>query len=252
MSIPVLPSDPDLPNEEIDLYAPEGSWSLLKLLHGCPATRAAIEAIPAATFEKTEQELLKKPNEIQTRLKISFWNEVRRAQRMKCEMVLTNVFYGVCSKSYWQKQVCPHPDILCWVITPPTTDLIVWQEILELGYRKLRRVLKLPLVEKRYWKDKSGEVHVEKRTNVALVKEIRSIVENMQNRLHGAVVQRQEIQSKSLTVKVDATQADRPKSASEDMEEIRRMLARIERVAGALPELEAGVVIDGSITEDKP
>ena len=253
----VTPVDPDLPNAEIDLLSttdqPEGgggTWSLLKLLKSCPVTCKAIESIPVDMLEKTEDELLRKPDDLQRRLKISFWNEFRRAQRQKCDMTLTNIVFGVCTKSYWHRSVNTDPAVLAWIITPPTSDILVWQDLIELGYRKLRRVLKLPLVEKRYWKDKSGEVHVEKRTNVALVKEIRAIVENLQNRLHGAVVQRQQIEARSLSVNVNAGPAEAPKSATDEMDDIKRLLGRIEKVAGSLPEIDAGVILDGEIAED--
>jgi len=246
----IAPVDPVMPDEEVDLFSKEGSYSLFRLLNSCPAAQRAVEELPPELLEKTENELLRRPDDVQRRVKISFWNEFRRCQRVKqSHMVLSNIQFGVCSMSYWQKQVVGRPEILAWVITPPTAEILVWQELLELGHKKLRKVLKLPLVEKRYWKDKTGELHCEKRTNVSLVKEIRAIVEGLQNRLHGAVVQRQEIQSKNVNISL-TDQGSR--SISSEMDEIKAMLGRIETVANTMPELEEGAIIDGTIIpEDK-
>lgn len=242
-------ANPALPNKEIDLLAPADAekpgdgWSLMKLLRMWEGTVKAIEGIPAEYFELTERELVKKPTAVQRQLKISFWNEYGRAQRQRTEMILSNVVHGVCSKCHWTRTVILDQKLLAWIITPPTSDVLVWQELLELGYRRLRKVLTMPIVEKKYrWDRKANEMLVEKSVNVPLIKEMRAIVENMEDRLHGAIVQRQQIEAKTLSVNVNATQEAQPslpKTADEEMAELKRMLARLEKVAGTLPELEA-------------
>jgi hypothetical protein len=239
-----------MPGEELDVLSKENTYSLFNLLNNCRAVQAAIEALPRELLDLTERELLKSPDDVQLRLKISFWNEFKRCQRLKIRpMVLSNILFGVCSPSYWQKKVVARQDVLAWLITPPADEVLVWQELLELGNKKIRRVLKLPLIEKRYWKDKSGEVYCEKRTNVSLVKEVRAIVENLQNRLHGAVVQRQEIQSKSVNVNIGASpkEPEKLKSAADEMAEIKKLLSRIEKVASSIPELPEAAILDGTV-----
>lgn len=245
-----MTDEPKQPPEDtdLDIYSKDGETSLFRLLNSCRVTQAAVGNLPIELLEKTEFELLRKPDDRQRRLKISFWNEYRRCQRQgKRAMVLNNIIYGVCGNWYWQNKVVKAPEVLAWLITPPTEESLVWQELLELGQNKLRKVLKLPLVEKRYWKDKTGEVHVEKRTNVSLVKEVRAIVEMLQNRLHGTVVQRQQIESKSLSVSAKATDT----GVQAEMAQIKALLGQIESVAGKIPELDAGVTVEGEIPEDE-
>lgn len=242
------PPDLEPQTQEIDLYSQEGPYSLFRLLNSCPATQKALSEIPLELLEKTEYELLKKPDDVLRRLKISFWNEFRRCQRVKTPtMVLSNVLFGVCSQWYWQRKVVAYPDVFAWLVKPPTAEMLVWQELLELGQKKLRRVLKLPLVEKRYWKDRAGEVHVEKRANVSLIKEIRTIVEGLQNRIHGSVVQRSQIEAKSLHMSVGASTDG--KSVQAQMEDINELLGKIEKVAGAMPGLPEPV-LEGEIADD--
>jgi hypothetical protein len=233
------------PEEGLDLYSETGNHSLFRLLNGCQATLRAIEQIPHELMEKSE------PDDTQMRLKIAFWNEYRRAIRIKDkvpQMVLNKVLFGVCSHGYWKNQVCQRPEVLAWVITPPTEEILVWQELLELGHKKLRRALKLPLVEKRYWKDKAGEVHVERRANVSLVKEVRSIVEMLQNRLHGSIIQKQEIQSKNLHLH-SGDGGPTGKSAPEEMAEINGLIKRLEKLTAKVPGLPE-VIVEGEIPED--
>jgi len=244
-------------DDEIEIHYDDKGLSLMKLIKNWLGTTKAISEIPAELFELTERELMKEPDDVHRRLKISFWNEFSAAQRQKSEyMTLQNVIHGVCSYSYWKNKVVTNPTLLAWLITPPAHQTLVWQELIQLGENKLRRALKIQLVEKRFWKDKTGEVHVEKRANVALIKEVRSIVEMLQNRLHGTVVQRQEIQSKSLHVNVNQNQKDvaqdKPMSADEQMGEIDKMLKRIEKVAAAMPELpEAEVESESDLVMKK-
>ena len=234
--------------ERLDLYSANENISLLALMSEWEGTTRALKSIPYELLEKSEFELVRNPDDVQRRLKISFWNEYRRVQRLKVQsptMGLSKVLFGVCSQSYWRNQVCARPEVLAWVVSPPTEEVLVWQELLELGNKKIRKALKLPLVEKRYWKDKSGELHVERRTNVSLIKEVRSIVEMLQNRLHGSIVQKAEL--KSLNVNVSG---DSPKAPSDDMRDIDAMLKRIEHVAKGLPEIPE-VIVEGIIPEDK-
>lgn len=228
----------------------DGSRSLYRLLNGMRTTQQAIRQIPSDLFEKTERELLRKPDSTQMRLKISFWNEYRNARTHQnfTAMRLANVLHGICTPAYWYEKVCKDYEVLAWIITPPVSETVVWQELIQLGQDKIRRVLKLPLIEKRYWKDKYGEVHVEKRINVALIKEIRGIVEKLQDRMHGTVVQRQLIESKTMRVNVDATPKPKEMSATEEMAVLDKMISRIEQAEKNLAQIP-GVVVDGVVEE---
>ena len=241
-------TEPAVEQEEIALFSDESHLSLRSLLGSCPATLAAIDAIPIELHEKTEYELVKHPDDTLRRLKISLWNEYKRCVRNKLsEMSLTNVQFGVCSRWWWQKNVTRFPDVLAWLIKPPTSEILVQEELLELGYRKLRRILKANLVEKRYWKDRTGEVHVERRFNVTLAKEMRAIVEMLQNRLHGSAIQRQSIESKSLHVNVGGTQE---KSIDAQLSDISLLLGKIEQATEALPPIEQPI-LEGVVEEQE-
>jgi hypothetical protein len=235
--------DAQVPQEE------DGHHTLQKLLRHVPATQAAIRDLPFSLLEKSEIELLKKPTSLERKLKISFWNEYHSSKRLNRDfMNLSNVLNGVCSRTQWDAIIKAKPNVLAWIITPPPSEILVWQELLQMGQKKLRKTLSLPLVEKRFWKDKGGEVHIEERINVGLIKEVRAIVENIENRLHGSVVQRAE--TKSLNVNVNP-EAPPTVSVEKEMEEIKKLLTKIEKASRLLPENPpSDVVIEGDISTD--
>lgn len=206
----------------------------------------AIREIPALMLEKTEDEVLKKPTTLERKLKISFWNAYKESQRQKRDFInLSSVLHGVCGRNHWNNVILTKPNVLAWILKPPADEFLVWQELLQMGHKKLRKTLSLPLVEKRFWKDRTGEIHIEKRANVGLIKEVRAIVESLQNRIHGSVVQRAETKSLNINVTPDAPM----KPVSEEMTEIKMLLARIEKAAKLLPE-PPPVILEGVIPED--
>lgn len=169
--------------------------SLMGLIKNAKEVVNAVQSLPHEVTDLTERELEKKckPNKDQRILKIAFWDEYRRAQRdeKKPWMVMDNIYHGVCSKPYFYGNIIKNQMLLAWLVTPPTDELLVQKELLRVGYKKLARVLSLPFTETVHKFSKDGSHFEEERTNVGLIKEVRAIVEMLQNRVHGAVIQRQ-------------------------------------------------------------
>lgn len=207
--------------------------SLMNLLKLCEEVTKAINNLPQELSELTERELEKKvkPNKDHRVLKISFWEEFRRAQRdrTKPRMIMENIYHGVCARAYFYNNVIRNPPLLAWLVTPPTDEMLVQKELLRVGYKKLARVLSLPFSETLYKKDRNGEIYEEKRTNVGLIKEVRAIVEMLQNRVHGAVIQR----AQNVNVNIGDKPPQKTLPAEVTLEQLDMLSAKLDKIEKA-------------------
>lgn len=220
--------------------------SLWDLLHNASELQASIKALPAKLIEATERELAEKfcPTETHIRLKIAFWDEYRRASRDKrAVMKIGNAVEGVCSRKFFYERIIPDPLAVAWLITPPPSENIVQKQLLQIGMRRLQEVLELPIMEEFEVKDKkTQQMRTVKKINVAVIKEIRAITEMLMNRVHGGVIQRAQVDQRSLNLNVDAGKTADPQltSGEPSLEQIEKLISRIETVTQVLP--ESGVI----------
>jgi hypothetical protein len=223
----------------VDLFDERSPRSLLNLLKPAKDFLAAVKALPAEKLDMSERELEAQisPTKEHRLLKIAFWDEYRRAQRAgrTQAMVLGNVMHGICGRSYFYTKVVADPHTLAWLISPPVDEMVVQKELLRLGYQKLSEVLDLPFVDTIAKMGKNGQVFTTKRVNVGLIKEVRAIVEQLQNRVHGAVIQRQQIEAKTMNVNVT-------EKGEMSMDDLNRLARKLEDVMTKLPEIEGEVV----------
>lgn len=225
----------------LDLFDDRSPRSLLNMLKPAKDFVSAIKSLPPEKLEMSERELEAQvsPTREHRLLKIAFWDEYRRAQRMgrNQAMVLSNVMHGICGRSYFYTKVVGDPHTLAWLISPPVDEMIVQKELLRLGYNKLAEVLDLPFVTKTHQVGKDGKILINTKVNVGLIREVRAIVEQLQNRVHGAVIQRQQIEAKTMSVNVT-------EKGEMSMDDLNRLARKLEDVMTKLPEIE-GEVVDG-------
>ena len=185
-------------SDEDMLLSRETNRSLLSLLNSAREVADAVKALPVDLLEMSEKELRKlvKPSEVDELLRVSFWNEYKRAQSHGEQMRAINIYTDICTKLTFYRKV-RDKEVLAFIVCPARHELTVQQEMLALSYRKMREILVMPAFEYVYSKD--GK-RVGKKVNVALLKLQFEVGQKIEDRLRGSVVQRQQIESKSLTV----------------------------------------------------
>ncbi len=182
------------------------------LLSNNPVITRAIDALDIDLLEKGERRLeldIKAgaggwPRQLGL-LKIAFWEEYRLAHKERRRMRIEDVFFGICHRAYWDKQVVQKPLHLAWMIHPPADELILQKEIIQLTQKKIRDALDMPiyniLVRRRF--DQSTKEWSEENyrsVNVPLLKQVLEVMKAMQDRVHGSVVKREQREVKSLNL----------------------------------------------------
>jgi len=150
--------------------------------------RSAHEQLPLYYLPEHQLLLKCEPDSDTCRLKLTFWDEYCRAQDKGITMNMRAVYRGVCSSEFFRKVILPDDKKIVWIVTPPKDHMIVHREMLEIGLEEQRRVLMLPL-----WNKKGGLDH-------KLLSEKLKLIENLKLRVYGAVPHR--IEQKNLNVNV--------------------------------------------------
>lgn len=191
-----LPTGPT-PDREVSVKDAQNPHSLINLLTG--PLRAAVEHLPDELLLMDEARLKRHcdPGELECRLRIQFWDEWNQACDEGRPMSVSAIMRGICYAEYFYQVILPDPKKLAWVIKPPADFLLAMRDLLYLGMSRLREILELPLVDRTPMirrgapvLDDKGQIVMIERPNVRLIAEVRTITEMMQNRVHGAVIQR--------------------------------------------------------------
>jgi hypothetical protein len=218
-------------------------WALLEKSKNI---REAILNLAPEYFEKTERELLQElgPKADQTllRLKVSFWEEYRHAFRQNRPMLIQNIIAGVCHNMTLQKAI-KDPLKLAYLICPPPQEIHVQKQIINVGLQKLLEAVQLPFWKETYSYEynKHGKKVVTHsiKVDTTLLREIHSIVRTMQDRVHGAVIQRAQIQSKNMNVNVQkATPENLEGEVDLDTLDMDQLESIEKRVSGLLTTVE--------------
>lgn len=209
--------------------------SLLLLLGACPDVYRAVEALADELLDLSEAELrqLAKPTETDELLKTAFWNEVAHAKSAGIPVRPGELYMGICTRRSFLKKISSQ-STLAYIISPKRDELASQQEMLSLAYRKMRRILMLPIHEWVY--DDRGN-KVGKKPNIALMKLQVDIGQKIEARLKGSVVQRAQIEQKTLTVRA---QPDSLREIQAQLEAIKVLEAKVtpEEVLSAATEFD--------------
>jgi len=167
--------------------------------------RPFLDRLPESIMGKTEDELRHslKPDDMLCRLRISFWDEYQRAHNTGGTMVLENIIRGCCSEEYFLAYVAIKHEKLRWIIEVPKDYYLAMREMLDLGLSRLRDILKIDFMEDvpvRVGK----EIEYVKRANPRIMAEIRTVVQLLDQRVKGAIVQKLAIKQESVNYNVDS------------------------------------------------
>lgn len=180
-----------------------------------------IDAIPKEFFDLGQEELKEgaKFSDYEEMLRISFWEEYRRAVRTQTKMVLANVYGGICTKNRFEI-CCKNSYKLAYLVQPPKEVQVALEHLLDIGLDEMKHILKAPIY------DRKGNVDG-RIANVKL-----KVIEMLMIRRRGVITTRSEVVSKSLNVNVNKTE-----KAPKTLQEIEAEIAAIE--AGKPPAIEA-------------
>jgi len=147
-----------------------------------------LEKINIELFTKDENELEQycTPSPSTNRVRHAFWSAYHRAKEMHASHINWNLIATAAGVSHTQLQrMLTDTKRLVWVLCPIAQYNDVLREGLERGIRKMREALEADIF------DSAGNL------NVQTAKEVREIVQYLDKRMHGDIVQRFKIDSKS-------------------------------------------------------
>lgn len=145
MSMPELPR-PKVPSFDRVLRDYDNPQSLIHLVS--PEVSKMITELPETSCDLTEEELETKfpdPTPTVEQVRRLFWLEYDRALENRMKMDMSRCYIGACSRTGFYKIIKEEKN-LAWIITPPKDYLVVTEEILAIGLRQIREIMKLPLV----------------------------------------------------------------------------------------------------------
>lgn len=254
-------------------FDPENPWSLFNLV---PAPiKEAVENIDPRFYSYSEMELRQKakPTAQHCRIRISFWDEYLRAVEQKRPMYISSIIKGACSPEFFYSTIIRNQQLLAYITIPPADYQLALREMLELGWDRMREVLMMPMTSKvpvqiRTKDEETGKIitttELIETPNTKLIAEMRAIVQQLDQRIKGAVMQRMQIDQRNLNLNVNS-----PPGASDSflpttsMEQLEAMSKKIQAMKSEMQEVELlseakeddglGITIDdaaGESTED--
>lgn len=152
------------------------------------------------------------------KLRISFWREHSRAIAQSCNMNVSNVVRGVCSRQYFQKLLMDFAK-LAYIILPPDDYEVAMDEFTGYGLDKLREAFDEAIDSFKATKDPK------------MYESIRKTVEMLIVHTKGEPIRR--VENKNLNMNVDASKAVGASSAT--LEEIDAKLKALEMEVGERP-----------------
>lgn len=210
--------------------------------------RRAMEQVPQSLRTMSEMRLRKElnPDEVTCRLRISFWDEYQAAQDENRKMLVSNIMRGVTYSEYFYKHVIHDPRKMAWIICPPGDYMLALRDSLHIGVEKIREILSQPLVKKvprmRRKKpevDANGQIIYDEVFDYRLAALVKPIVEKLLDRIHGAVAQKLQSESKNLHVHVPGEPL--APTITGDLADIDRQLTTIQQKLNQIPD---GHVVD--------
>lgn len=235
---------------EVAIFDERNTKSVVNLVD--ENVKKSILAIPDEYWELSEARLRKKvkPDELTCRLRITFWDEYQAAHADGRKMLMSNVMRGVTYAEHFHKRVLGNTDMMAWICRPPTDFLLAMRDILFVGLERLRELVKQPIVRKVLVKNKKGEVErdedgkplYETKIDYVLAKEIKTIVEKMSDRVHGAVIQRMQVNQRSENLHVVASADPMAALPMDDLNAIDQQLTLVRQKLAEIPAPEGDVV----------
>lgn len=110
--------------------------------------KQCINAIPDTLLAMDESELMQmgKLTAVDERVRISFWNEVRRADNVKSVAVVRNICRGVCSEGFFYAAM-RNPYRAAFIIHEVSAYDKQMESLLSIGVRRLEEILGMDITE---------------------------------------------------------------------------------------------------------
>jgi len=178
--------------------SPDFIQQLLEITNTQVSSRIA--AIPDDVFNLREDELEKHASvhDVERKLRAAWAMELERALRTESKLEATNVYKGIVTRQYFEKHVLYNSYKLAYMIKPYPEYEAQLEDMLQMGLDERRKILKRPLV------DKEGKFD----HKLAALKE--SITKNLEERRRGTVVQRLQVDQKSMNVNITKDVTETP------------------------------------------
>jgi hypothetical protein len=149
-----------------------------------------------------------KPSTLDDRIRFSFWKEYDSAQSNVRQMIMTHVYYGLCSRESFYLLI-QNKQRVAWMVCPPADYMLAAEEALTYGLEQLRDILSRPHVSM------VGTVDA-KAAGVKL-----EIVKMLDSRVKGAIIQT----TRNLNVNMNA---NKPVVTAPKIEDIDQKIKELE------------------------
>lgn len=227
--------------------------SIIGEMEGFTTTEAALSMVPE-TLQKpyknipeeyhdmTDEQLenVVRPSQVDRLLKIKFWKEIDRITKEQRETIkVMNVYDGVCSRAYFYNNFLKDEGRVAYFYRKPITYEDMANELIEYGLQRLRNEV-LPA---RIIFEDSG--HIDSKG----VKVLLELIQYLDLRTKGSVVQKHQVESKSMHVNVDAKDV----GGINIQDEIKKIQMQIAQAKGAqlVEGLPERVVVDVNQEKDQ-
>lgn len=191
-------------------------------------------------FAMDERALMKEvsPSPTDNRIRLAFWMAYDLAQNSQRHIVMTSVYSGVCTRSFFDRSWTQSPEHIAWMLCMPDSYEAVLDEAIVYGLKKMRDILDLPEM------DKQG------RLNVAIVALKAKVFSMLEMRKHGAYT----VTNKNMNLNVSTDDRSVAKQIMEgnmgEIEQRLKFLEAKERKALNLPEKKEVEVVAEQETPD--
>lgn len=180
--------------------------------------KKCIDQVPANVWDMSVYELANQA-EIgidEKKLRIAFWIEYERAVRNNTPINLYHVGRGIIQTRGMNTKIMANPYKLAYILTPPEDYRVKLEEMLIIALDEERKVLELPVVQRRIQITKDGKEIIHEKVDTKLAALKHQIRESLQNRVHGAVATK----SFNINKQIDDEKEELSKSSVEELQKI--------------------------------
>ena len=199
-----------------------------------PNFQKHMESVPNEVWEMSVFELANKTDITldEKKLRIAFWLEHERALRNNTPINLNHIARGIVNIRSLNSRILADPYKLAYILTPPEDYRVKLEEMLILALEEERKVLELPVIQRRIQITKDGKEIVHEKVDAKLAALKHQIRESLHNRVHGAVAQKQ----LNVNRNIDDKNKDLSELSEQDLERIVNELRNEEAIE--IPKLE--------------
>lgn len=166
------------------------------------------------------------------RARIAFWEEYERAAKAHEKMELRHLYTGVCRAQVWWQLFQLYPAFPAWIVTPLAGYLLTRKELEYLGEERMLEIMSAP------------STGPDGRVDARLAKVQFEIYQDLQDRIHGPVIQKVQSEQKNLNVNVNTEGSPEQVQLITNPDELARRLEEVRKKREALSAIHTPVQID--------